>query len=420
MIAVDPTRRRGGGALLGDRIRMNALDGDRVFFRSLATRGAHELPDGLADVIDGAQGGRLRPRRSSRRRASARATPAIVPFVDTLDVRDDAGVRRRLASSRRSTCSTSPTSSRSTSSSAAAPRTRCATSAASWSATARRSASSPQDMPVFGTSRRHASTTTASPRSTSTCAALLAEHGPPGRARARCAHVDVRHSTGIAPGRARPTGCATSPRSPRPCAATTPRTEELAEAARRVQRLEAVPSRAGRGRRAAGVRRAARAAPARRSRTRSPTRSPAWPAVVEAYSGDEQVVRVRDREIRTALTRESLSGNRIRRVALPRYADHGELLRFWRRENLPGRFPFTAGVFPFKREGEDPARMFAGEGDPFRTNRRFQLLSADGRRPPGCRPRSTRSRSTAATPTSAPTSTARSAPPACRSPRSTT
>jgi methylmalonyl-CoA mutase len=86
-----------------------------------------------------------------------------------------------------------------------------------------------------------------------------------------------------------------------------------------------------------------------------------WPAVVDAYSGR---------------TRESLSGTAIPRVALPRYADHGDLLRFLREENLPGSFPFTAGVFPFKREGEDPARMFAGEGDPFRTNRRFKLLSA--------------------------------------------
>ena len=100
-----------------------------------------------------------------------------------------------------------------------------------------------------------------------------------------------------------------------------------------------------------------------------------WPAVAESYSGDEQVVRVRDKELRTALTRESLSGSLIPRVALPRYTDHGELLRFLREENLPGYFPFTAGVFPFKREGEDPARMFAGEGDPFRTNRRFKLLS---------------------------------------------
>jgi methylmalonyl-CoA mutase len=100
-----------------------------------------------------------------------------------------------------------------------------------------------------------------------------------------------------------------------------------------------------------------------------------WPALAESYSGDEQVVKVRDKELRTRLTRESLSGNAIPRVALPRFTDPGELLRFLREENLPGYFPFTAGVFPFKREGEDPARMFAGEGDPFRSNRRFKLLS---------------------------------------------
>ncbi len=84
---------------------------------------------------------------------------------------------------------------------------------------------------------------------------------------------------------------------------------------------------------------------------------------------------MRDKEIHTSLVRESLSGNRIRRVSLPRYSDDGDLVSFLRRENLPGYFPFTAGVFPFKRDNEDPARMFAGEGDPFRTNRRFKLLS---------------------------------------------
>jgi methylmalonyl-CoA mutase len=81
--------------------------------------------------------------------------------------------------------------------------------------------------------------------------------------------------------------------------------------------------------------------------------------------------------LRIRLAGKSLSGNAIPRVALPRYADHGDLLRFLREENLPGYFPFTAGVFRFKREGEDPARMFAGEGDPFRTNRRFKLLAAN-------------------------------------------
>ena len=78
-----------------------------------------------------------------------------------------------------------------------------------------------------------------------------------------------------------------------------------------------------------------------------------------------------------ALWRTSLSGTRIPRVALPRTTAHGELVRWLRSEHLPGHFPFTAGVFPFKRQGEDPARMFAGEGDAFRTNRRFHLLADD-------------------------------------------
>ena len=100
-----------------------------------------------------------------------------------------------------------------------------------------------------------------------------------------------------------------------------------------------------------------------------------WPQVKESYSGDEYVVKIRDKEIRTRLTSRSLSGSRIPKVALPRFEEHGELLRWMMLENLPGSFPYTAGVFAFKRENEDPTRMFAGEGDPFRTNRRFKKLS---------------------------------------------
>jgi isobutyryl-CoA mutase len=102
-----------------------------------------------------------------------------------------------------------------------------------------------------------------------------------------------------------------------------------------------------------------------------------WPQVKEAYSGDDFVTKVRDKEIRTKQVTISLSGSRIRKVALPRYEDHGELLRWLMAENVPGEFPYTAGVFPFKREGEDPTRMFAGEGDAFRTNARFKFLSKD-------------------------------------------
>ncbi|MBL4777593.1 methylmalonyl-CoA mutase family protein, partial [Ralstonia sp.] len=100
-----------------------------------------------------------------------------------------------------------------------------------------------------------------------------------------------------------------------------------------------------------------------------------WPDLRRAYSGDEYVVKIRDKEIRTQLTHTTLSGTTIRKVVLPPYEDDGEVLRWLMRENVPGSFPYTAGVFAFKRENEDPTRMFAGEGDAFRTNRRFKLVS---------------------------------------------
>ena len=100
-----------------------------------------------------------------------------------------------------------------------------------------------------------------------------------------------------------------------------------------------------------------------------------WPDMQRAYAGAEYVVKIRDREIRTALTTTSLSGSAIRKVALPKFEDHGEILKWLMLDNVPGSFPYTAGVFAFKRENEDPTRMFAGEGDAARTNRRFHLLS---------------------------------------------
>ncbi|MBS4212563.1 fused isobutyryl-CoA mutase/GTPase IcmF [Neobacillus rhizophilus] len=102
-----------------------------------------------------------------------------------------------------------------------------------------------------------------------------------------------------------------------------------------------------------------------------------WEKTKEAYSADKFVTRIRDKEIITILKTKSLSGLDIPKVALPKYKDYGEILRWVYRENLPGSFPYTAGVFPFKREGEDPKRQFAGEGTPERTNRRFHYLSKD-------------------------------------------
>ncbi|MCG3086997.1 fused isobutyryl-CoA mutase/GTPase IcmF [Sporosarcina cyprini] len=102
-----------------------------------------------------------------------------------------------------------------------------------------------------------------------------------------------------------------------------------------------------------------------------------WQALKQAYAGDEFVTKIRDKEIRTILRTTSLSGLKIPKIALPKYEDYGEILRWVYKENVPGSFPYTAGVFPFKREGEDPKRQFAGEGTPERTNRRFHYLSKD-------------------------------------------
>ncbi|MDZ7719113.1 MAG: methylmalonyl-CoA mutase family protein [Balneolaceae bacterium] len=100
-----------------------------------------------------------------------------------------------------------------------------------------------------------------------------------------------------------------------------------------------------------------------------------WDELYKQYSGEEFTVKIRGKEIKNKLKRESLSGTKVPRISLPKTKNLGDRLEFALKENLPGYFPFTAGVFPFKREGEDPTRMFAGEGTPERTNRRFHYVS---------------------------------------------
>jgi methylmalonyl-CoA mutase len=102
-----------------------------------------------------------------------------------------------------------------------------------------------------------------------------------------------------------------------------------------------------------------------------------WPDKAKKYVEDYYVFKVRDKEIKVQTYHTSLSHSRIPKVALPKYEAWGDLLKWGLRENVPGEFPYTAGVFPFKREGEDPTRMFAGEGGPERTNKRFHYVSKD-------------------------------------------
>ncbi|HBH31970.1 MAG TPA: methylmalonyl-CoA mutase, partial [Desulfofustis sp.] len=102
-----------------------------------------------------------------------------------------------------------------------------------------------------------------------------------------------------------------------------------------------------------------------------------WKEIQEAYSGDELVYQVRGREVRVPLFTTSLCHSRIPKIALPKFSEPGDIFSWLRKEHLPGYFPYTGGVFPLKRTAEDPTRMFAGEGGPNETNRRFKLLSAD-------------------------------------------
>ncbi|HYH14149.1 MAG TPA: methylmalonyl-CoA mutase family protein, partial [Flavisolibacter sp.] len=100
-----------------------------------------------------------------------------------------------------------------------------------------------------------------------------------------------------------------------------------------------------------------------------------WPMVVKKYEADFFEYQVRDKVIKQPLTTTSLSGTRIPKVVLPKYKDWGDILRWQLQENIPGEFPYTSGVFELKRQGEDPTRMFAGEGGPERTNKRFHYVS---------------------------------------------
>jgi len=383
IIAIDPTRRKGGGALLGDRIRMNALGAEsgsveasgaetrpKAMFRSMATRGESEVPEALPVAIDvlKAAGFDLVIVETP---GIGQGDAGIVPFVDTslyvmtpefgaasqlekIDMLDFADVVAINKFERRGAQD--------------ALRDVGRQLVRNREAFGKR----PEDMPVFGTSAAtfNDDGVTALYQ---VLRDLLAEDGLPVE-EGTLPPVEVRHSSMIRQ--------VVPPKRVRYLAeiADTLRgyhedTERYALAARRVERLSAVDDElAAQGTTDHGVDDLLAAA-RRDVPTEIQEMLEGWPARVEAYSGDEQVVTVRDRELHTRLTKESLSGNRIPRVALPPYDEAGALVRYWRRENLPGFFPYTAGVFAFKRDNEDPARMFAGEGDPFRTNRRFKLLS---------------------------------------------
>ena len=371
VISIDPSRKRTGGALLGDRIRMNAIEGENIYMRSLATRDTGmEIAAALPEVIAACKlaGFNLVIVETS---GIGQGDAAIVPFVDLslyvmtpefgaasqlekIDMLDFAdfvainkfdrkGAEDALRDVRKQ-----------------------------YQRNRELFTQRPDSMPVYGTmaSRFNDDGVTALYQA---ILPRLAEKGlkpQPGK----LPKVEVSAST--------------SSRAIVP-ADRTRYLAEIAETVRGYHKDVAAQARVARERQSLKTAKALLEAagqpvtgldelisskdgellPAARKLLAQ------WPKEQELYSKDEYVVKVRDKEIRTRLTSESLSGTKIRKVSLPRFEDEGETLRFLMKENVPGSFPYTAGVFAFKREGEDPTRMFAGEGDAFRTNKRFKRVS---------------------------------------------
>ncbi|GAC1390310.1 MAG: methylmalonyl-CoA mutase family protein [Variovorax sp.] len=413
VISIDPSRRKSGGALLGDRIRMNAIgpwrsgssvrpepveglapastlrqaqdrpgsartvdSGQRVFMRSLATRDfGSEISAALPDVIAACKvaGFDLVVVETS---GIGQGDAAIVPHVDIplyvmtpefgaasqlekIDMLDFAEFvainkfdRKGAADALRDVAK------------------QVQRNKEAWT-------TAPDQMPVFGTmaARFNDDGVTAlyqalKPR--------LAELGVPLRD-GRLPAVNVRHSTNQTPvvPAARTRYLAEISDTVR---GYKKRAREQSSLAREVQQLQEAARmlKVDKPDRAPAAEAALDLAGQRKARMDKAALHllQQWPDMRKAYAGDEYVVKIRDQEIRTALTTKSLSGTTIRKVSLPAWEDHGEVLKWLMLDNVPGSYPYTAGTFAFKRENEDPTRMFAGEGDAFRTNTRFKLLSA--------------------------------------------
>jgi methylmalonyl-CoA mutase len=385
VISIDPSRRKSGGALLGDRIRMNAIspwakpgaddDGQRVFMRSLATRDfGSEISQALPEVLAACKvaGFDLIVVETS---GIGQGDAAIVPLVDVpmyvmtpefgaasqlekIDMLDFAEFVAINKFDRKGA--------------ADALRDVAKQVQRNREAFGRR----PEEMPVFGTmaSRFNDDGVTALYQALRPRLAELGMPVGPGS----LPEVATRHSTHqvpIVPG-ARVRYLAEIADTVR---GYKQRARQQARLAREIQQLresarmltEANPEKTN----AVGA--VSALAAEREARLEPGARKllAMWPDMQRAYAGDDYVVKIRDKEIRTALVHTTLSGSKVRKVALPAYEDHGEVLKWLMLDNVPGSFPYTAGTFAFKRENEDPTRMFAGEGDAFRTNRRFKLLS---------------------------------------------
>ena len=373
VLSVDPTRRKTGGALLGDRIRMNAIEGSAVYMRSLATRDSGaEIARCLGEAIAACRAAGYDV-IFAETAGIGQGDAAIVPLADvTLYVMTpEFGAASQLEKiemlDHADFVAINKFDRKGAEDALRDVRKQVQRNRAAFG-------SPPEDMPVFGT--------------------IAARFNDDGVTALYHAIADRLEEKGLAPAARR------LPRSPGRVssrvhaivpAARARYLAEIAECVRAYHRHADAQARLARERQALAMAREALVRTGRPSAdvealwaekdavldARAKALLALWPQTVAAYAGDEYVVGMRDRETRTRLRQESLAGTKIPRVALPRFEDEGEILRWLLRENVPGSFPYTAGVFAFKRDDEDPTRMFAGEGDPLRTNRRFHFLAQD-------------------------------------------
>ncbi len=368
VISVDPTRSRSGGALLGDRIRMNQIDDERVFMRSMATRASRgELSDAIGDALDivkAAGYDLVIVETSGIGQGDTAVTgisdvslyvmtadygaPTQLEKIDMLDFADMVLINKfeqeksldALKHVRKQYMRNHELFDR-----------------------------NPEDLPVYGT--------------------VASRYNDPGMDRA-FAHlvgslIDrglIRWKRALEPSADQEKaheGIVPSARQhylgeiAKAVRAYHARSREVARRIRRVHAVEDLLSGDGAAPEAAALRR--RLSEIKKGVAREDLELVAgWERMSERYRSRTYSYTVRDKKIQVSLTRESLSGLNIPKIALPAFTDRGDLYVWLRKENLPGSFPFTAGVFPFKRDWEDPKRQFAGEGGPERTNRRFHYL----------------------------------------------
>ena len=379
IISSDPSRRKTGGALLGDRIRMNAIGNSRVYMRSLATReSSTEIPDTLTETIDvvKAAGFDLVIAETA---GIGQGDSNIVDLVDLsiYVMTSEFGAATQLEKidmlDFADLIVVNKYEKRGGEDAVRDVRKQVQRNQKAWN-------KSPEEMPVYGTIASKFNDDGVTALYHAVMDALTEKTGI--KFDSNLPRIETRISTSktiiIPPERTRYLSeIADMVRDYHR------QTKVQADAVRKIWHLEEtaatlssdIPKRDTSevlGRLKKEIAKAEASLDSETTRLLDD-----WVEIRKIYRKDELSYQVRNHEMRVPLYTRSLSLTRIPKIALPNFKDPGEIYTWLRKENVPGRFPFTAGVFPLKRMDEDPTRMFAGEGDPARTNSRFKLLSAN-------------------------------------------